>query len=292
MVGGVATVPKYRLGVQWPGGHRLDIIGRSLVPESNMSQPRHPARQVLASIEIGGAEAVWVLGAHLYAILVPLVLVLLTNHHWDYLVTTVHNPFLFYVAAVLLAAGSAFEVAQNAIDKWYLTPDTASANGVGFCDLLAFWFMTMGQSLVAVALAGGDWWVMGLAALAVVSYPVSYLTQVAHFAAPSLIGLLISILGFRAFGDPVIFLPIFLGFATMIFFNALMKTGAQVLHGFTTASAASGIWFFRWAVHNGDAGTPTSWLFVAGIIVAGGAVLAVAWPIMTKLPASERVVRA
>ena len=257
-----------------------------------MSQEaRRPIDQVLASIEIRAGEAVWVLGAHLYAILTPLVLVLVTNHHWDYLQATTHNPSLFYAAAVLLAAGSTFEVAQNAIDRWYLTPDVASANGVGFCDMLAFWFVCIGQALFAVGLAGDAWWVLALAGLTVVAYPICYLTQTSHFIPPSLIGLLVAILGYQAFGDPVIFLSMFLGFATMYFFFVLLKTGAQVMHGFTTIAASSGAWFFMWAVENGEAGTPVSWLFVAVVLAVSAALMAVAWPLLTKLPTSPRIVR-
>lgn len=248
----------------------------------------HPLKQVLSSVDIRGGVAAWVLGAHLYAVLVPLVLVLVTSHHWDYLLTTVHNPSLFYVAAVLMGAGSAFEVAQNAIDRWYLTPDVASANGVGFCDLLAFWFVCMGQAVFAVGLGGDAWWVLALAALTVLAYPVCYLTQTGHFVPPSLIGILVAVLGYQAFGDPAILLSIFLGFATIYFFMALLRTGAQVLHGFTTISASSGLWFFRWSVENGEAGTPISWSFFVGVLVVSALVLAAAWPLLTKLPTSPR----
>jgi len=255
-----------------------------------MASPDQPATRVLAEIEIRGPEAAWVLLAHLYGVLVPIVLVLVTNHHWAYLVETVHNPLLFYIAAVLMVAGSAFEVAQNAIDKWYLTPETGSANGVGFCDMLAFWFFTAGQALVAVGLGGDAWWVVAIAAAAVIVFPISYLTQTAHFAASGVVGLLVAVLGYLAFGDPVIFLPLFLVFATMAFFTALLQTGAQVLHGFTTIAASSGIWFFAWAVHNGDAGAPNSWLFTLTILAIGAAAVVVMRSLMMKLPASERVV--
>jgi len=250
-----------------------------------------PVSQVLSSIEIRGGEAIWVLAAHLYAILVPLILVLVTNHHWDYLQSTTHNPSLFYIAAVLMAAGSAFEVAQNTIDQWYLTPEVASANGVGFCDMLAFWFMCAGQAVLAVGLAGDAWWVLPLAVLLVVAYPICYLTQTAHFLPPSLIGVLVAILCYQAFGDPFIFLSVFLGFTTIYFFMALLKTGAQLLHGFTTIAASSGLWFFRAAVENGEAGTPVSWGFLAIVIAATVALMGIAWPVLTKLPTSPRIVR-
>ncbi|MBT8440839.1 MAG: hypothetical protein KJO76_00525 [Gammaproteobacteria bacterium] len=255
-----------------------------------MASPDKPAAKVLAEIEIRGLEAVWVLLAHLYAILVPIVLVLVTNHHWDYLVATIHAPVLFYVAALLMVAGSTFEIAQNAIDNWYLTPETASANGVGFCDMFAFWFFTAGQALIAVGLAGDAWWVVATVVVALIWFPISYLTQTGHFGASGVVGILVAILGYQAFGDPVVILPFFLAFATMAFFTALLETGAQVLHGFTTIAASSGIWFFAWAMHNGDAGTPNSWLFAATILVIGAAAVATARQLMMRLPASERVV--
>jgi len=257
-----------------------------------MTNPdNRPAQHVLASVEIGGLEAIWVLAAHFYAVLVPLVLVFVTHHHWDYLVAMVHDPFLFYVAAVLLAAGSAFEVAQNTLDKWYLTSETASANGVGLCDMLAFWFVTAGQSVVLIALAGGAWWVIAIAAVAIVSFPICYLTQVAHFAAPSALGIFVAVAGYQAFGDPVIFLSIILGFATVTFFSALLRTGAQVLHGFTTVAASSGVWFLRWAIENSEAGTPTSWFLVGGVAAVTAGLLAIAWPFMIRLPVTERIIR-
>ena len=250
----------------------------------------HPARQVLASIEIRGPEAVWVLGAHLYAILVPLVLVLVTSHHWDYLQATVHDPFLFYIAAVLMAVGSSFEVAQNSIDRWYLTPEVASANGVGFCDMMAFWFVGAGQAFFAVGIGGDAGWVVALSVLSVVVYPFCYLTQTAHFLPQTLIGILIAVLGFMKLGDPSILLSILLGFSTMFFFFALLETGAQVLHGLTTVSASSGIWFFRWAVENGEAGTPESWTLVITVTVLVFAAMAALRPLLNRLPASRRVV--
>ena len=81
-----------------------------------------PRDQILAAVEIRGFEAAWVLIAHLYATLVPLALCVAVYRHWDYLLETAYHPFLFYVAVGLLCAGSAFEVAQNAIDNRWRTP--------------------------------------------------------------------------------------------------------------------------------------------------------------------------
>jgi hypothetical protein len=246
---------------------------------------------VAAQVEIRWPVATWVLGAHLYAILVPFALCIAVNHHWEYLSAQTYNPFLFYIVAGLFCAGSAFEVAQNAMDRWYLTRECASALGSGFNDMLAFWFMTAGQALMAVAIGGDRWWVAFIAILAVLVFPVFYLAEKAVFLPMAIVGILTALLGYLAFGDPVIFLQLLLAQATMFFFNALLETGAQVLHGFTTATASSGLWFLIWAISDGAAGTPMSWIFVIGVVVAAVILRFLLWPMLIRLPQSPRIVR-
>lgn len=248
-------------------------------------------QQILSAVEIRGPEAAWVLIAHLYATLVPLALCVAVYNHWDYLLETVHNPFLFYVAVGLFCAGSAFEVAQNAIDKWYLTADAGSANGAGFCDFLFFWMVTAGQAVCAMAIAGDEWWVHLIATVSLILFPILYLWQVAHFAPVTITSLLVVILAYQAFGDPVIFMQFLLVGATMYFFTMLLRTGAQIIHGFTTIAASSGLWFLVWALHNAAAGTQTSWAFVISMVVAVSVAGAALWPVLVRLQTSERVVR-
>jgi hypothetical protein len=246
--------------------------------------------EVLATIEIRWPEAVWVLGAHAYALLIPLTLCAAVHAHYDFLLATTYKPYLFYIAAGLLTAGSAFEVAQNAFDRWYLTGETASANGTGFSDFLFYWLVTAGQALCAVAIGGDTWWVLLIALSAIAVFPVCYIKQVGHFAPLSVVSLLTVSLAYQAFGDPVIFLQLLLAGVTMYFFAALLKTGAQVIHGLTTLAASSGVWFFVWALHSAAAGVTHSWLLVL-TIASGTAILGTAlWPLLTRLPASPRVV--
>lgn len=251
-------------------------------------KPRH---HIFSGIELRLPEAIWVLSAHAYATLVPLALCVAVNYHWDYLVLTTHNPFLFYVAAVLLCTGSAFEVAQNAFDRWYLTGESASANGTGFCDFLFYWLVTAGQAVAAIALAGDVWWVHMIAFTAVAAFPFCYILQVAHFAPLSIANFMVVGLAFHAFGDPVVLLQIPLAGVTIYFFTALLKTGAQVIHGLTTVTASSGVWFFIWALGNGAAGTPSSWALIVSIVVAATLAGIMIWPDLTELPASPRVQR-
>jgi hypothetical protein len=247
------------------------------------------ARKAIAKqVQIRGAVAVWVLAAHAYGTLVPLVLVVAAALHWDYLQYATDRPWFLPGAAVLLATGSAFEVAQNAIDRWYLTPDTGSALQPAFCDFFFFVLITAGQACLAVALAGREGWVVALAASLVVAQVLCYLAQRAVFAPLAASGVLVAVLGFDRFGDPVIFLSLPVAGLTMYFFNALLKTGSQALHGFTTSSASSGPWFLVWGIANGAAGTPRSWGFVAALVVVGALAAAAAWPVVSRLPATAR----
>jgi hypothetical protein len=249
------------------------------------------ADQVASQVELPWPVASWVLAAHFYATVLPLALAYATYLYWDYLTLNIFSPFLFYIVVGLYCAGSAFEVAQNTFDRWYLTEECGSALGAGFCDMVAFWFMTAGQAVMAVAIGGDQWWVIVIAVIAVLLFPVFYLRQKLIFLPMTVVGTLTAILAYLSFGDPVVFLLLLLAQVTMFFFHALLATGAQVLHGFTTAAASSGLWFVIWAIHNGEAGTPVSWYFVIGVVVAAVILRFVLWPVLTKLPMSPRVIR-
>ena len=248
-------------------------------------------KQLLSEVEIPWHEAAWVLAAHAYALLVPITLITAVHFNWDYLTTTTDRPFLFYIAAGLLCAGCAFEVAQNTFDRWYLTAESPSANGTGISDFLFYWLVTTGQALCAIAIGGDTMWVLLLALGTVIIFPLCYLLQVAHFAPMGIATMVSIVLAYRAFGDPVVFLQLLMAAITIYFFTALLKTGAQVMHGFATLAASSGVWFFIWALNNGASGLTNSWNLVLyitlGTIFAGIAL----WPILVRLPPSPRIVR-
>lgn len=247
-----------------------------------------PSAQILSTLQIRGGEAVWVLSAHVYALLVPLAFCLAVIATWDYLVATTYNPFLFFVAACLLSAGGAFEAAQNTLDNWYLTADSPSANGVGLCDFLFYLLVTAGQAVSAVAIAGDRWWVVAVAVLSVLAVPPIYFRNGPYFAPLSVSSLLAIGLAFEAFGDPAVFLQLLGVAATMFFFGGLLRTQAQVLHGFTTVAASSGAWFLVWAIVSGANGTTTSWLTVAAITAVVLLLGVLLRPALYRLPASPR----
>jgi hypothetical protein len=75
---------------------------------------------------------------------------------------------------------------------------------------------------------------------------------------------------------------------TMVFFGALLQSGNQVLHGFTTVAATSGPLFLAWGIHGGASGTPQSWLFV--VLVAAFAI-AIAMLLRRRLAVLPATVR-
>jgi hypothetical protein len=231
--------------------------------------------------------AIWVLGAHAYALFVPVILLLAIAHHPE-VAGAVDYPLMLYVAIGLMMAGSAFEIAQNAIDKWYLTPETGSAEGTGFCDFLFYWLIIASQAAIAIACVGSQSWVVALGVLGVLIFPVLYFRQTAQFAPLAVLGLLATVAAWWRFGDPVIFLQLLLTPLTMYFFGCLLKTGAQVLHGCTTAAASSGVLFVAWGIHGAATGQPQSWLTIALIAGVTGLVAIVLRPQLLRLSPTPR----
>jgi hypothetical protein len=240
-------------------------------------------------IQLPLPTAIWVLSAHLYALLLPLVLIAVLVHHWDAVVARTDYPVLMFFAAGLMMAGSAFEIAQNAIDRWYLTAETGSAEGTGFCDFMFFWLIVMSQGAIVVACMGSNMWAILTSIIFIAIFPWLYFRQVANFLPLTVLGLLSMVAAYLRFEDPIIFIQLLLSPLTMYFFGCLLKTGAQVLHGFTTSAASSGVLFLAWGIHGAAVAQPQSWTLVLGV---SGIVLIIAVairPLLLRLPATRRV---
>jgi hypothetical protein len=243
---------------------------------------------IKADIQLPIATAAWVLGAHLYALLVPLALLLAVYHHWDFLVANSTYPVLFYFSISMMMAGIAFELAQNAVDGWYLTPECASAEGAGFCDFMSFWLFLLSQVLILIAFQGQYLWVLLPAAAAVALFPVLYVRQVAYFGLIGAVGLGTAVAAYLGLGDPVVFLQLLMSSLTMVFFGALLKSGNQALHGFTTIAATSGPLFLAWGIHGGATDAPQSWWLVGMIAVGAVGIAGLLRPRLAALPATVR----
>ena len=239
-------------------------------------------------IDLPLPTAIWVLSAHLFALLVPLLLITAVTHHWTELTALTDYPLLFYVAAGFMMAGSAFEIAQNAIDRWYLTPEVGSANGTGFCDMLFYICIVASQGLVAVACMGDRIWVPLLAIAMTALFPLLYQRQFAQSLPLAVLGLLAAVTAWLQLDQPVVLLQLLLAPLTLYFFGGLLQTGNQVLHGFTTLAASSGVLFLVWGLHAAATGALSGWtgVIAAAIVVALAALVLRPW--LYGLPPTPR----
>ena len=219
------------------------------------------------SIRLSGGVLWWVLTAHGIALLLPLALVWAAAAHGDYLAAVTDYPAMFFAAAAVMMAASAFEIAQNSIDQWYLTPETGSAGGTGFCDLMFYWLIVASQALVITACFGGLAWLTVLVWLPVAVYPWFYVRDRLAIAPLAVLGTGSVAAGWFSFGDPVILLQLLVSPLTGVFFAALLKTGAQSLHGFTTLTAAANVPLLVWAIAGSAGGEPTPAAVAAALAV-------------------------
>ena len=241
---------------------------------------------ISADVQLPFPTAVWVLAAHLYALLVPLTLMAVVAEHWEFVATRTAFAVLLPAAAGIMMAGSAFEIAQNALDRWYLTRETASAEGTGFCDLMFYWCIVWSQALVAVACVGLTAWSALPAAISVIALPLLYGRGQAQFLPLAVAGLTAVASAYRSFADPVLVLQLALSPLTMLCFASMLKTGNQVLHGFTTLFASSGVLFLAAGVHGAAIGDPLSWVVVGLVVLITGVAMLALKPLLVRLPAT------
>lgn len=236
-----------------------------------------PYKVIANEVDLPPGTAAWVLFAHFVTTITPLFMMWVVYEHWDYLLQNSFSPHMFYVAAGLFLCSSPFEVAQNNIDKWYLTEQCGSAYGVGFCDFLFWFFMILGMIALTIAADGTNLWLVGIASSAIVVYPFAYLLRGTPYPALALCGLPATIAMYSIFGDPLIFFLIIGPSAVLMYFiTAILRTSAQFLHGFATLSAGVGFLVATWGMLSGIQGQPHSWttfLVVSIILLIAGVAL-------------------
>ena len=185
---------------------------------------------------------------------------------------------MFYLAAGLFLCSSAFEVAQNNIDKWYLTKKCGSAlwgrflrlsvlvlhdSGNDCSDGCSRWHQRLAGSALPAAL-----WSFFHSFICYAARPIRHWRSVAYRPPSPCI---------RYSRDPLIFFLIIGPSAVLMYFiTALLRTSAQFLHGFTTLSAGAGFMVGSWGMLSGIKGEPHSWttfLVVCIILLVAGVAL-------------------
>ena len=241
------------------------------------------ATQLRREFDLPAGVAVWIVSTHVFVLATPLVLLWATYEYADQLARPMASPAMVLVATAIYIAATAFEVAQNSADRWYLVEATRSVADLFFNSLLTVAFCCYCIGF------GANVWLIGVAVLACIVYPFAYVFDHPSFRALNGIVLLIACYSlFELTNDPMAFLFLLgngLGVYTILY---LFKRRAQWIHGL--AALLFGIGFLAWpaALINAANGNSISWP-AAGIIVTAGIVLAAALtPALSRAKATPR----
>ncbi len=243
------------------------------------SAPDRAGALLAAQIDLRPPVAAWVLGAHLFTLSTPVVLLAVAWDRHAALEATMARPGLVMIAAALLLAGSAFEIAQNTEDRWYYVgPAPALAD---LCFTLS---ITAGLAVLAVA-ASAAWWTAPAAVLAVVLAAGLYATGRPGFPAMGMAGTAAVVALYLALDNPVVVLVLVTnGFLNGILLDLVMRTRFQAFHGGIALANGLGTLVIAAALR----GDTLSWTATSAVAAVTVVVTLAALPVLRARPASPR----
>ena len=199
-------------------------------------------------MKIDAKMSAWIFPVHIYALLVPLILVPAIIQNESFLNERVFQQNIIFYAVIFLMAGSFFEVWQNHIDEWYVTDDSASGNGYSLLDGLFSFSILVGQCIILYAFIGNLSLIKYLCLILILVMPIMYYKKILPFLPLTIIGVANTITAYVIFGQEVIFLQFLTIALTVRCFDKLIETENQFYHGLTTLFASSGIIFLYIAI--------------------------------------------
>ena len=199
-------------------------------------------------MKIDAKMSAWIFPVHLYALLVPLILIPAIIQNESFLNDRVFQQSIIFYGVLFLMAGSFFEVWQNHIDEWYVTGDSASGNGYSLLDGLFSFSILIGQCIILSALIGNLSVIKFSCLILILVMPIMYYRKILPFLPLTIIGIANTITAYLIFKEEVIFLQFLTIALTVICFNKLIETENQFYHGLTTLFASSGIIFLYLAI--------------------------------------------
>lgn len=244
-------------------------------------------RQLREEFDVPGGIAAWLIASHLWVLATPLVMIWVIDAYADALPTGLASPALVIIASAVYIGSTAFEVAQNAADRWYLTESTRSG-----ADLVFNTGLTLSFCLYTIGFTGLNW--LGIATIALAAvYPAFYIRSTdGHRAVSGVVTLLATVALFVVTRDPAAFLFIVLNACGAYLIMTLIKHGSQWLHGW--AAFMFGLGYLAWplTIVNAARGTPMTWLqfgVITAVVALGGVVLT---PLMRRMPRTPRALPA
>lgn len=252
-----------------------------------MTQPESGASarsRLRAEIDLPTPVAVWVLLAHALTLFSPLVLVWVVHRNTAALGQVLDAPFALHVAAALFFVGSAFEISQNTMDRWYYEGPYPA-----FADLLFNACIAFGLGAIGLAAGVEQWWVVAVVLVAVVAFPVLYLADQVPYPATGVLGIVaVGMLLDRLDNPAVVLLLVFTTGLNLYFLALIVRTKAQSLHGAIALTNGIGLLAVPLALQGWVDAAPLSWSVVAVITGVLGAAALAAWRPLSRLAPTRR----
>lgn len=241
------------------------------------------AQQLRDEFDLPTPIAVWVVVTHIFVLSCPLVLIWAIHEYGSLLPQALANASLVQLASAVYIGATAFEVAQNSADRWYLTEATRSV-----ADLCFNSFMTVAFCMYTIGFYGNAW--MSAAAITLtIIYPFAYIkNHPSHRGINGVVVLLATVSLYLVTGDPAVLLFLVGTGLGVYLITFVVKQHAQWLHGW--AAFVFGLAFlpWPWVIINAANDETTGWGVVIGISVGLGIVAAGLTPFLAKMGPTPR----
>ena len=241
------------------------------------------AVQLREEFDLPAGLATWVAVTHVWVQATPLVMIWAIIACADALPTPFASVTLAVIASAVYMAATAFEVAQNSADRWYLTEATRSV-----ADLIFNCGLTLSFCLYTIAFTGLDW-LAWIAIAITAAYPALYVrTTDAHRGIGGIVVLIATLSLFFVTRDPAVWLFMVGNYIGAFLIATMLRTGSQWLHGW--GAFMFGVGYLAWplALFNAADGTPMSWSSFGIITLAAVIVVAALLPLLRRLQRTPR----
>jgi len=240
-------------------------------------------QQLREEFDLSAPMAAWIVFTHIFVLACPLALMWAVAMYSDLLPEPFANSILVQLASAVYIGATAFEVAQNSADRWYLTEATRSV-----ADLAFNTFMTVAFCMYTIGFLGMGW-VSWVAVALTLAHPFAYIVNhPSHRGLSGTVVMLATISLYWVTGDPAVFLFMVGNGLGVYFITLLVKNRAQWLHGCGAFSFGLGFLSWPWALSNAVNGTPLSWLSFAGVTAVIIFVAAALKPILFRAKETPR----
>jgi len=240
-------------------------------------------QQLRQEFDLTAPMATWIVMTHIFVLACPLALMWAVGTYNDVLSGLFAYPIQVQLASAVYIGSTAFEVAQNSADRWYLTEATRSV-----ADLTFNAFMTVAFCMYTIGFVGLGWVALVTIALAIV-FPFAYIANhPSHRGLSGTVVMIATISLYWVTRDPAVFLFMVGNGVGVYFITMMVKRRAQWMHGWGAFFFGLGFLSWPWVIVNAVNDTQLPWLTFAGITIAIVIVTAALTPVMSRAEETPR----